>query len=658
MTLDKGGNIMTNTNNKTSLEIIPDLAVKLGVVSIHDLRAYTTYELITLLANRINEMILNINQFGEEATESLKVMAQELDDLLRGDKVESEINKTLISWKDSGVFDHLIQSSVFNDFENRLSSVQSEMPILKQEVEKTLEETKQQIGSFNEYSLTDYPIFYKTLYGVGTSVMQQFAKLNNNTWLFSQTNAVGAPSEGESFTITRLDNDGEALDSMRLYRGGHGIFSCIQKNENIELYFTDDQNRLIKTYYQANSILDLSLSTGYTVLPKYTTERQLISIDAVNDLIMLSSRNTAKTYYKADIYSLTDYVAGIQTSPTHTLYDITPSGETIQGLAIRGDLAIFYHGAVGAKAKIRAYEVSKGTYKDYHYPKLGYTSSQNDTKTVVEAEGSFFDENGNLYIGVSTGTPGTMRANHIYVFATVKESRDFISQTLENSQTFKFTEGSGHAQWFDPKPSKLSVIQKPGWYYFMSTEFDFEDVPDEYKGVSAYWLFVSPRGKDGTVYQELVRNTAGVNQYRLTRQVLFDGTPSKWVSVRPERKTLWSGDTRTATELTLSDSIENYDWIWVRLWHEGGRYTTELIRSNQIMNDKKIHFHGLNIGDNTESISLYVFEMEVQVSEDYMTWNQVRKSRLKIDNGGTINRQEDSTIGIHEIQGIRGMATL
>ena len=136
MTLDKGGNIMTNTNNKTSLEIIPDLAVKLGVVSIHDLRAYTTYELITLLANRINEMILNINQFGEEATESLKAMAQELDDLLRGDKVESEINKTLISWKDSGVFDHLIQSSVFNDFENRLSGVQAEMPILKQEVEK------------------------------------------------------------------------------------------------------------------------------------------------------------------------------------------------------------------------------------------------------------------------------------------------------------------------------------------------------------------------------------------------------------------------------------------------------------------------------------------------------------------------------------------
>lgn len=645
-------------SSKNVLEQLKGFMISNNLMSVYDMDVYTAQELLYKLASKINEMLKEVGRFEEDTLKVLKMMADELDELLRGDKVKDEILSTLTGWRDNGTFDHLIQTSVFEGFNNRLVDVEKEMPYLREEVEKTLEETKQQIGSFNEYSLTDYPIFYKTLYGVGTSVMQQFAKLNNNTWLFSQVNAVGAPSEGESFTITRLDNDGEALDSMRLYRGGHGLFACIQKNENIELYFTDDQNRLIKTYYQANGILDLSLSTGYTVLPKYTTERQLISIDSVNDLIMLSSRNTAGVYYKADIYSLTDYVAGTQTKPTYTLYDITPSGETIQGLSIRGDLAIFYHGAVGEKAKIRAYEVSKGTYKDYHYPKLGYTSSQNDTKTVVEAEGSFFDENGNLYVGVSTGTPGTMRANHIYVFATVKESRDFISQTLENSQTFKFTEGSGHAQWFDPKPSKLSVIQKPGWYYFMSTEFDFEDVPDEYKGVSAYWLFVSPRGKDGTVYQELVRNTSGVNQYRLTRQVLFDGTPSKWVSVRPERKTLWSGDTRTLTELTLSDSIENYDWVWIRLWHEGGRYTTELVRTNQIMNDKKIHFHGLNMGDNTESTSLYVFEMEVQLSEDYLTWNQVRKSRLKIDNGGTITRQEDSAIGIHEIQGIRGMATL
>lgn len=645
-------------SSKKQLEQLKSFMISNNLMSVYDMDVYTTQELLYKLANKINEALKEVGRFEEDVVEVLKQMASELDELLHGGKVETEINKTLNAWKENGTFDHLIQHSVFKDFEERLEGIENEIPVLREEVKKTLEETKQQIGSFNEYSLTDYPIFYKTLYGVGTSVMQQFAKLNNNTWLFSQTNAVGAPSEGESFTITRLDNDGEALDSMRLYHGGHGLFSCIQKGQNIELYFTDDQNRLIKTYYQENGILDLSLSTGYTVLPKYTTERQLISIDSVNDLIMLSSRNTAGVYYKADIYSLTDYVAGTQTKPTYTLYDITPSGETIQGLSIRGDLAIFYHGAVGAKAKIRAYEVSKGTYKDYHYPKLGYTSSQNDTKTVVEAEGSFFDENGNLYVGVSTGTPGTMRANHIYVFATVKESRDFISQTLENSQTFKFTEGSGHAQWFDPKPSKLSVIQKPGWYYFMSTEFDFEDVPDEYKGVSAYWLFVSPRGKDGTVYQELVRNTSGVNQYRLTRQVLFDGTPSKWVSVRPERKTLWSGDTRTTTELTLSDSIENYDWIWVRLWHEGGRYTTELIRSNQIMSDKKIHFHGLNMGDGSTSTSLYVFEMEVQVSEDYMTWSQVRKSRLKIDDGGKIVRQEESSIGIHEIQGIRGMAAL
>lgn len=645
------------SNSKLSVEELKNFMISNHLVSVYDLECYTTQELLYTLTKKINELIKETGRFESGVIGSLEEMANELDELLRGDKVEAEILKTLKDWRDTGVFDHLIQSSVFEDFENRLEETQNEMPILKAEVQKTLEETKQQIGSFNEYSLDDYPIFHKTLYGAGTSVMQQFAKLKTNTWLFSQANATGAPSEGESFTISRLDNNGETLDYMRVYRGGHGWFQVIEKGSTMELYFTDDQNRLIKTTYQGGSILDLSTDHGYTVLPKYSAERQLMAIDSKNDLLMLISRNSLKVYYKAEIYRLSDYLSGQQTSPHATLYDTTPEGQTLQGIGIHGNLAIIYHGTLGDKCMIRAYDIEKGTYKDHIYKKLGYTSSNADNKTVVEGEGAFFDENGNLYIGVSTGSPGTIRANHVYIFATVKQSRDFISQTLENTQTFKLTEGNGNAQWFDPKPSKLSKIQKPGWYYFTSTEFDFSDVPEEYKGVSAYWLFVSPRGKDGTVYQEIIRNTSGVNQYRLTRQVLFDGTPSKWVSVGPERKTLHSGDTRTTTTITLSDSIENYDFLVVRIWGPGGRYTTETINVPQIISDKKMFFHSINLPDGSGT-NLYFLEMEVSVSDDFRTLTQTRKTQIKLGASGTAERIEDAEIGIHNIQGIRGFVAL
>lgn len=640
-----------------ALDLIQNIALELNLISIYDLEAYTVQELLYKIGSKVNEMVSEVNTFEGKTIEAVKEMALELDELLRGDKVETEINKTLLTWKESGVFDSLIQGSVFQDFENRLTSVQEEMPVLKEEVEKTLSETKQQIGSFNEYSFNDYPIFHKTLYGSLSSVMQSFAKFDDGTWLFSQVGATSAPEGVESFTFSRLDNNSEILDTMEVISGGHGLFSAIKKGNTIEVYFADANDRLIKTTYQKNTILDLRGSNGFTVLPKYTDERQLITVDEKNNQLMLLSRNSLKVYYKAEIFNLTDYLAGIQTEPHAVLNDTTPANQTLQGLAIRGNTAVIYHGGVGAKPLLRVYNVRTGKYTDYQYDKLGY-SSKHDTASVVEGEGIYFDNDDNLYIGVSTGTPATIRSNHIFVFATVKQSRDFISETLENSQTYKLTEGSGHAMWYEPKPQALSEIVKPGWYYFPASEFNFSDIPSEYLGVSGFWLNVYPRAKDGTVYQELIRNTSGKNQWRLGRQVTANKTASDWVSLQQERKTLWTGDSRTNDVLTLTDAIDKYDFLWVRLWHEGGKYTTELIRTNQIITDKKMHFHGVNLPDSTSSLALYFQELEVAVSDDFRTLTQTRKSRIKLDSDGVLTRNEDSPIGIHEIQGIRGFVAL
>lgn len=653
---------MTNTNKKTSLEMIPDLAVQLGVVSIHDLKAYTTYELITLLARRINEMIQNINQFESDSIDALKAMAQELDDLLRGDKVESEINKTLIEWKDSGVFDHLIQGSVFTDFENRLTSNTEAVEEMTTKVDEAVQELTDTVNNFNNYDFGQYPIFHKTLYGKETSVMQGFAKFEDGTYLFSQKNAKGAPSEGESCTITLLDKNGNQLSSMRVYHGGHGLMYANKVGNRIDIYMTADVTKnyaLYKTTYQENAIVDLSQSSGYVVLPSYSNEKQYATIDFKNDKLMLVSRDERTLeYYKADIYTLSAYENGTQRTPEKTILNIFPQNTVFQGIGLNGNIAIFYHGAIGDKMGLRVFDTNTNTFKDYNYDNLGYTHNK-DIKTVVEGEGLYIDNDGNILIGVCTGAEATVRANHIYVFANLKQESKFISETLEGSQTHKIYEGSGQAKYHHITSGRLSDLTEPGVYYYQATDFaKFTDIPDVYSEKNSGWYVeVSAKSKDRGVYQTLTRFTSGTNPYRVMRQIADDGSVGEWKAMTPERRTLWSKDSRTLTQLDLSDSIANYDFLLIRLWHEGGKYTTEMIQVPQIVSDKKIHFHGFNINDSEGSLPVYIFEMEVTVSEDLQTLTQTRKSRIKIENG-VHTRTENSAIGIHNIQGIRGFNAL
>ena len=208
-----------------SIELLKDLSIQLGVVSVHDLKAYTIYELVTLISRRLNDIVLGVNQFGEGATEALKVMAEELDELLRGDKVEEEINKTLINWKDAGIFDDLIKGSVFTNFENRLAEVEVEIPALIQSVNNKLQETVtevntkvdeaiEQVNNFNLPQFENYPMFFKSFFGVRTSVVQDFRQVDDNRWLVSQAGGATPLDNGESFTLTMVNTNGELLSSM------------------------------------------------------------------------------------------------------------------------------------------------------------------------------------------------------------------------------------------------------------------------------------------------------------------------------------------------------------------------------------------------------------------------------------------------------------
>lgn len=623
-----------------------------------------------LIDERLNRMD-DIIETGEEAVENListneEVMASEQERIERFEQMQNYVNDEIAD-KDSKFqsqlsnqqtdweaqmeaqqeeFDRQMDGAIFGHFNDKIEQAMDKFDALNQE--------------FKAYDFNKYPLFYKTLQGKMTSVMQTFAKLSDGTWLMTQVGCTDAPPTGESFTLTRLDNNGEMLDYMSVHHGGHGVIQAIETENGIEVYFRADDTlnyELVRIIYKPNTTIDLSASSDFMVLPKPEgNQYYLINIDVENNLVMLSPRASQGKYGDAIIYAFDKYLAGDISEPLATVPNMV-ADSTMQGLAIRGNMVLVYYGTIGEKCFLRVIQIDTGEYADYHYDKLGYTHND-DKNTVVEAEGCFIDKDGNIYLGVSTGSSGAIRANRIYVITSPKQSTEFISETLENSQTYKYIEGDGHAKWQDPKPQSLSEIKKPGWYYFTSSEFDFDDVPAEYKGVSGFWLNVYPRAKDGTVYQELIRNTSGVNQWRIGRQVASTGA-SMWKPLNMEKKVLWSGDTRNETTLQLKDELNKYDLLVVRLWHEGGQFTTETITTPIIETNKRMFFHGMNVGDSDGSATFYMFEMVVEVAEDMKTLTQSRKTRLSIANGGTNTREQDNVkIGIHEIVGIRGFVSI
>lgn len=538
-------------------------------------------------------------------------------------------------------------------FDTQLKEWDEKVGDLSGEVGADLKEIKERLA----VDLTQDPIYHKTLRGVRTSVMQQFAVLKDGTYLISQVGVTEAVEEGESFTLTRLTRDGSILDTMEILAGGHGWFQAHESEAGVELYFTSANERLIKTLYQPNHILDLRLTEGYQVLPNPTGERVLMAIDVESDRLLLMSRNAEKVYDQADIYSLSACVNGSQTQPSLTLTGILAEGQTMQGIGIQGNYAYFYAGAYGGKAMLRVFDLTTRTSADYHYPRLGYTHD-NDTLTAVEAEGLFIDGS-NLYVGVSTGTGGSTRYNHIYAFTSVENQAALLSDALVHAQTYKLIEGNGYVKPVYQKHLRLDQLTEPGEYYFSGKEFTFEDVPSEYKGSSGFFVHNSARAGDGTIFQTITRNTASRNCYRLGRQI--NGTTkvgAPWRSMVPERKVLYTGDARTLETINLTDSIANYDFLLVRLWGAGGNSQTLMIDASFAMSNKSLFIQSTNLPDSETSANFYAQELACAISADGRTLTQSRKSQVHIASNGTITRTEGASIGIQEIQGIRGFNVL
>lgn len=584
-----------------------------NIFSVYDYKGYTMQELISALASKLNECIDEINEVGG------------IYNYLTGVGLSQEVSKTLVKWIEDGTLENVINETVFTNLNNTI----------------------------NKFNLEHHPFYVTSLYGHRTSVMQTFIPLCDGDYLFSQVGADGEQPGMESFTVSRVVGGGKVLSHMNVVNGGHGVITANKtKCGDVYIYFTNNRGELYKMPYVGGTF-NVELGEGVTRLPKYSNEYQLMSINIDENKIMLVNKNTEGKYYCGYVYDLDTYETG-EPNLVHRINNLMNPNETLQGFAYSNNKAYVLTGYPNQTVIIREHDLIECTYKDHHYPTIG-KKSINDNVTT-EAEGMYIDKTG-LYIGVSLGDPTTLRANNIYKFMSMTNLQDTLSNTLENMQSFKLTEGDGRAKWYTGVSTLLSDIRDPGEYYFTATQFaDITDVPEDYKKVqSGYWLRVSAKAKDGAIQQELCRNTAGDNVFRAYRNI-SGSTISNWC-VTPEHKTLWSKDTRNLTTLELNDSIFNYEFVLFRVWSPSGKWDTTFTRTDQIKLDKKVIFSGSNIGDSDGSITFYPYEMHVDVSDDGLTLTQSSKTELVISPPSETTRRE-CLVGIHNIQGFRGFNTL
>lgn len=109
---------------------IEDLAINLGVVSVYDLDTYSVLELVYMIAEKVNEIIKEMLRFETDITNNLVAIITRLEKLLT-EELASGIVDQLTKWLDDGTLGDIINNTLFQEINNRLSACENNIKILQ-----------------------------------------------------------------------------------------------------------------------------------------------------------------------------------------------------------------------------------------------------------------------------------------------------------------------------------------------------------------------------------------------------------------------------------------------------------------------------------------------------------------------------------------------
>lgn len=106
--------------NISKLQEIKNLCTELNLISVYDTNCYSFHELYYMLANRVNDLIIEIKRFEGVVSDELIEQTNTIDGLLKQGMID-EVIKKLNELVADGTMDRIINHTVFNELNNEVA---------------------------------------------------------------------------------------------------------------------------------------------------------------------------------------------------------------------------------------------------------------------------------------------------------------------------------------------------------------------------------------------------------------------------------------------------------------------------------------------------------------------------------------------------------
>ena len=116
-----------------TLEKIQNLAVSLQLVTVEDMQKHSLPQLVTMIANKLNELMNEVHRFESDVIEMVETQNENIQYLL-GEGLHLEVATVFEGWMEDGTFDTLINQSALKQVNNRIDETNAQLSITNQQV--------------------------------------------------------------------------------------------------------------------------------------------------------------------------------------------------------------------------------------------------------------------------------------------------------------------------------------------------------------------------------------------------------------------------------------------------------------------------------------------------------------------------------------------
>ncbi|WP_332276460.1 teichoic acid biosynthesis protein [Bacillus subtilis] len=408
------------------------------------------------------------------------------------------------------------------------------------------------------------PVYHTNLNLADKTVLQCFVIDELTGDIYATQVASGNKDKSESFTITRMNQNGVMLDSMTLIHGGHGTTIGLER-ENGKIYIWSNYdvvdsngntvgNDLVRFPYTAGATLNGG-SGGIKRYNKFNDYYTIPVIDRENGFIAfrvkLNDGNSLVELRKlTDVKSGVNKVLGKVIIPSDLHY--------LQGFTIDGYDLYWYTGDTNNNTypcEITQFSFKDGSLKKRISCDFGYGPDGKYEDGFREPESIFLYKDPktgkkSLFAGVVTGAVGKRLAK-VYAYHSKENAAKFGIDLAQGYQGYKLTQNSGYAKRLPEGLKALKEFRQVGYYYMTTPETKtLSDHPDS--GDAGWWFNIAPADRVGSVIQTLTRNSTARPLKILTRVVTSEGKEGEWSEISASGKLPWAN-------LPLKNGAKNPD---------------------------------------------------------------------------------------------------